>query len=89
MRLVPLLPVALIGLAAPAVALTQTELDTFLAAVSQVNCTIDETTIGPVVVATGVDQETLQEIIVFLRDNDGLEVTSETSMRVTIGPCAG
>ena len=89
MRLVPLLPAMLLGLAAPAAALTQAELDTFLEAVSQVACTIDEATIGPVVVATGVDQETLQEIIVFLRDNDGLEVTSANSMRVTLGPCAG
>ena len=89
MRLIPLLPVALIGLAAPAVALTQEDVDTFLAAVAQTDCTIDANTIGPIVLATGVDQDTLNEIIVFLRDNDHLEVTSATSMRVTAGPCAG
>ena len=89
MRLLPLLPAALLALATPALALTQAELDSFLAAAAQVNCTIDENTIGPIVLATGVDESTLNEIIVFLRDNDGLDVTSATSMRVTLGACAG
>ena len=87
MRLVPLLSALIVGSATAAAALTQAELDTFLEAVSQTSCTIDESTIGPLVLATGVDQATLQEIIVFLRDNDGLDVTSASSMRVTIGPC--
>ena len=77
--------------ALPAAALTQTQLNDFLAAAAKSQCIINEQTIAQIVVDSGItDQSVLQEAIVYLAQNDGTEVSADqTTMRIVAGPCAG
>ncbi|SHJ20645.1 hypothetical protein [Wenxinia saemankumensis] len=78
------------ALAGPAAALTQEELDGFLAAAAQADCIVSEATIGPIVAMSGISEAALYEVIAFLAENDGTEVAADqTSMRIVAGPCAG